>query len=96
MNTQIAFTRPDAEPQAYVDEVPADGLVVVDHGDIHDARRLPEQFTVCFCSNNQHRDGQADTWGMHAGQAAADREAHTTGGHVLARELYAVTRVVKR
>jgi hypothetical protein len=96
MNTAIDFHRPEPEAQAYVDEVPKDGLVIVDHGDIHDARRLPEQFTVCFCSNGQHRDGQADRWGMHAGQAAADREAHITGGHILARELFSVTRVVQR
>lgn len=97
MNTAIDFHRPEPEAQAYVDEVPAAGLYVVDDGDIHDARRIhPEQWTVCHCSNGQHRDGQADVWGMHATEANADREARTTGGHLLARELYAVTRVVTR
>ena len=95
MNTAVDFSRTDAEPQAYVDEVPQLGTFVVQDGDIHDARRVrPEQFTVCFCSNGQHRDNQADSWGMHASQANADREAHTTGGHLLARELFAVTRAV--
>lgn len=95
MNTQIGYAPTDPEPQAYVDEVPKVGVHVVDEGDLHDARKIrPEQFTVCFCSNDRHSDAQADPWGTHANQANAERVAHVTGGHLLGRELYAVTRVV--
>ncbi|MFD2792554.1 hypothetical protein ACFS27_03235 [Promicromonospora vindobonensis] len=97
MNTQIGYAPTEPEPQAYVDEVPKAGLYVVDHGDIHDARKIrPEQFTVCFCSDDQHRDSQADAWGTHTSEARAERVAQAMLGHVLARELYAVTRVVRR
>lgn len=97
MNTQIAYAPTDPEPQAYVDEVPRDALVVVDHGDIHDARKVrPEQFTVCFCTNDRHGDAQADAWGTHTSQSNAERVCRATGGHLLARELFSVTRVVTR
>jgi hypothetical protein len=95
MNTAIDFHRaePEATPTVSVD---AAGTLVVIDGDAHDARALPEQFTVCFCSNNRHHDAQHDAWGMHATEGAAEREAAITGGHLLARELFSVTRVVKR
>lgn len=95
MNTAIDFHRPEPEATPTV-QVDAVGTLVVIDGDAHDARQLPEQFTVCFCSNNRHHDAQHDVWGMHASEAAAEREAFANGGHLLARELFSVTRVVTR
>jgi hypothetical protein len=84
----------EATPTVLVDVA---GVHVVVDGDVHEARQLrPEQFTVCFCTNNHHRDSQADAWGTHTSESNAERVCRATGGHLLARELFSVTRVVKR
>lgn len=93
MNTAIDFSVAEPEVEATVD-VPREGIHVVEDGDVHEVRRLRDQHTVCFCTNGRHNEAQHDPWGMHATQAAADREAHITGGHHIVRESFALVRVV--
>lgn len=69
MKTSLAFSKPDADPEAASVEVPAGGVFVVEEGNVYPVERTSVLPVSCACTDGRHQgyrgDGKPHTAFVH-------------------------------